>query len=289
MSFIQALLQHSFFQYALIGSFLASIAGGVVGSYVVIKRLAFISGAVAHSILGGIGLSVWLKASFSITWLSPLMGALIAGLISAWVLGWVHLNFKEREDSVIAAIWTIGMSLGILFLSLTPGPKVELSSFLIGNILWISAHDLWLLLALNTLILGVVFFFYHRLLALCFDEDQARLQKISVNVLYFVLLSLIATTIVLLMQVVGALLVITMLIIPATLSNRFTRFLPSMMGLAVVFNLVFSTLGLWVSFHLNWPAGASIALISAGSYLASIAFKSKKKRALTKADRDPLA
>ncbi len=276
MTFLQVLVQHSLFQYALIASLLASIAGGIVGSYVVIKRLSFISGGIAHSILGGIGLSVWLKSTFAISWLTPLWGALLAGLLSAIILGWIHLYYREREDSVIAAIWAIGMALGIIFLSISPGPKLELENYLIGNLLWVSAKEIWLLLALNVAILAIVSFFYQRLLALCFDEQQAKLQKISVKTLYFVLLMLIATTIVLLMQVVGAVLVITMLVIPSTLSNLFTRFLPSMMLLAILINILFSFVGLYFSFQLSWPVGGTIALLSGIAYLASLVLKSKR-------------
>lgn len=276
MGFLDVLFQHSLFQYAIIASLLASISGGIVGSYVVIKRLSFISGGITHSILGGIGLSVWLKSTFAISWLSPLWGALLAGLLSAAILGWIHLYYREREDSVIAAIWAIGMALGIIFLSISPGPKLELGNYLIGNLLWVSTKELWLLLTLNIVILAVVTFFYQRLLALCFDEQQAKLQKISVRTLYLVLLMLIATTIVLLMQVVGAVLVITMLVIPSTLSNLFTRFLPSMMLLAILLNIVFSFVGIYFSYELNWPVGGTIALLSGLSYLGSLLWKSRR-------------
>ncbi|MCH9634260.1 MAG: Manganese transport system membrane protein MntB [Chlamydiae bacterium] len=276
MSFLQALLQHSVLQYAMLAAIFASIAGGVVGSYVVIKRLSFISGGIAHSILGGIGFSVWLKSTFAISWISPLMGALIAGLLSALILGWIHLNYREREDSVIAAIWSIGMALGILFLSNTPGPKIELGNYLVGNILWVTSKELWLLLILNVLILAVVAFTYNRLLTLCFDETQAKLQGVSVKVLYFVLLGLIATTIVLLMQIVGAILVITMLVVPATIANLFTRFLPAMMFIAVLINIVFSYFGLFFAYHLSWPAGATIALLAGSAYVIALFIKSKR-------------
>jgi zinc transport system permease protein len=276
MSFLQALMHHSILQYALLAAFFASIAGGVMGSYVVIKRLAFISGGISHSILGGIGLSVWLKATYSITWLTPLWGALVAGLASAILLGWIHLNYKEREDSVIAAIWSIGMALGILFLSITPGPKIELGNYLIGNILWVTSKEIILLLGLNILILAVVAFTYNRLLTLCFDETQAKLQGQKVKILYFILLMLIASTTVLLMQIVGAILVITMLIIPATIANLFTRFLPAMMGIAILINLAFSYFGIFFAYHFSWPAGATIALLAGLTYVLVLLSKSKK-------------
>ncbi len=278
MSFITALLNHSILQYALIATLFASIASGVIGSFVVIRRLAFISGGIAHSILGGIGLSVWLKSVFGIMWLSPLCGALIAGWLSALALGWIHLNYREREDSIIASIWTIGLALGILFLATSPGPKIELGNYLIGNILWVSSTELWLLAILNLIVLAVVVFKYNKLLTLCFDEKQARLQGINTKFLYMVLLLLIATTVVLMMQIVGAILVITMLIVPATMANLFTRSLPYMMGLAILLNVAFCYVGIYTAFTFSLPTGATIALISGLVYVVTLMMKRKRLR-----------
>ncbi|MCH9631967.1 MAG: Manganese transport system membrane protein MntB [Chlamydiae bacterium] len=278
MSFLEALLNHSILQYALLATLFASIANGVIGSFVVIRRLAFISGGIAHSILGGIGLSVWLKSVFGIMWLSPLCGALIAGWLSALALGWIHLNYREREDSVIASIWTIGMALGILFLATSPGPKIELGNYLIGNILWVSSTELWLLAILNVLILAIVVFKYNKLLTLCFDENQAKLQGINTKVLYMLLLLLIATTVVLMMQIVGAILVITMLIVPATMANLFTRSLPVMMLLAILLNIVFCYTGIFTAYTFSLPTGATIALISGIVYVATLLVKRKRLR-----------
>lgn len=278
MNFIEALLNHSILQYALLATLFASIANGVIGSFVVIRRLAFISGGIAHSILGGIGLSVWLKSVFGIMWLSPLCGALIAGWLSALALGWIHLNYREREDSVIASIWTIGMALGILFLATSPGPKIELGNYLIGNILWVSSTELWLLAILNVIILAIVIFKYNKLLTLCFDENQAKLQGINTKVLYMLLLLLIATTVVLMMQIVGAILVITMLIVPATMANLFTRSLPMMMLLAIVLNVVFCYAGIFTAYTFSLPTGATIALISGIVYVFTLMIKRKRLR-----------
>lgn len=275
MTFLQAILSHSILQYALVAVLFASIASGIMGSFVVIKRLSFITGGIAHSILGGIGFSVWLKATYAISWLSPLHGAMVAGLLSASLLGWIHLNYKEREDAVIAAVWSIGMALGILFLAITPGPKIELGNYLVGNILWVTSHELWLLAALNITLLAFVFFNYNKFLALCFDETQAKLQGINTKLLYHILLLLIAATVVLMMQVVGAVLVITMLIIPATLANLFSRYFPAMIALAVVMNLIFCYFGIFTAYTLNLPAGATIALIAAVGYILALVTKRK--------------
>lgn len=275
MSFLDALFSHSILQYAFIATLFASIANGVIGSFVVIRRLAFISGGIAHSILGGIGLSVWLKSFFGVTWFSPLAGALLAGWISAAILGWVHTRYREREDSIIAAIWTVGMALGILFMASSPGPKIELGNYLIGNILWITPMELWLLGLLNLIVLGIVFFKYNKLLTLCFDDKQANLQGINTHLMYQLLLFLIATTVVLMMQIVGAILVITMLIVPATLANLFSRSLPTMMVLAILINILISYFGIYVAYSLSLPTGATIALLAGLAYVAVLIWKRK--------------
>lgn len=276
MSFLETLFSHSILQYALIATLFASIANGVIGSFVVIRRLAFISGGISHSILGGIGFSVWLKSIFGISWLSPLCGALLAGWLSALILGWIHLNYREREDSIIASVWTVGMSLGIVFLATSNGPKIELGNYLIGNILWITPSELWLLGLLNLLILAIIFFKYKKLLTLCFDEKQASLQGVNTKALYQLLLLLIATTVVLMMQIVGAILVITMLIVPATLANLFTRSLPTMILLAILFNIAFSYLGIYTAFTFSLPTGATIALVAGLCYVVVLLTKRRR-------------
>ncbi len=278
VTFFQAVFSHPLLQYSLAAAFLVSLAGGVMGSFVVIKRLAFITGGIAHSVLAGIGLSVWLQNAFHIHLITPLTGALLAGVFSALLLGKVHLDYREREDSIIAAIWSVGMALGVLFLSLTPGPKIELGNYLVGNILWIGSSEILLLLGLDLFILLAVALYYHKFLTLCFDEKQARLQGLNVKRLYFLLLILIAVTVVLFIQIVGAVLVITALIIPPTIANLFTRFFPLMILLAIGLCLFFSYLGIFMAFRLDWPAGATIALVTGIAYPMALALRSKKLR-----------
>jgi len=272
MSFA-AFTDNAFIQMALWASLLASIASGVVGSFVVVKRIAFIAGSIAHSILGGMGLALWLQRSYGISWLDPIWGAFAGSLASAILIGWMHLNYRQREDAVIAAIWSTGMAIGVIFISLTPGTNVDLLNFLFGNILWINTRDLLMLAALDVLILGTVALFYRRFLALCFDEEQALLQGVAVKRLYLLLLCLVAVTIVLLLQVIGTILVIALLTIPATLAALFTHRLHLMMILATGICALLSLLGLSASHALNWPPGATIALLSAAAYLVALPLK----------------
>lgn len=257
----------SFLLTSLFAAFLASIAGGMMGTYVVVKRISFISGAISHAILGGLGFSLWLERTQHITFFSPLIGALITAVGCALFISYIHTYFEEREDTIIAAIWTIGMSVGILFLSLTPGFSVELGNFLIGNILWVTKSDLTLLMILDIVVVAAVMLFYQKLLLLSFDEEEARLQGIPIQKLYTFLLVLIAITTVILMQVVGIILVLTMLTLPAATANLFATRLSHMMGISCLCSMLFSLVGTLVAFLLDLPIGATIALTTGIGYV----------------------
>ena len=269
-SFFEAISVSQLLFSALLAGLAASVVGGIIGSYVVVKRIAFISGSISHSVLAGIGLFLYLQRAHGISWLSPLTGALGAAVLSAWLIGWMHLNYRQREDSVISAVWSIGMAIGLLFVSQTPGFTVELANLLIGNILWISQHDLQVLLALDFLVVATVLILHQKFLAICFDEDQARLQGIHVGRLYLLLLTLIAITVVLLMQVVGVILVMTMLTLPATIANLFTKKLSSMMLYSILLSALFSIVGTFLAFHLNLPVGATIAMLAGITYVIAL-------------------
>jgi len=268
-----AFLTDSFFLMAFGACLLASIASGAIGTYVVVKRIAFIAGSISHSILGGMGLCLWLQRTHHITWLTPTLGAFAAAIGSALLIGTIHLRYRQREDAVIAAIWSTGMAIGVIFLSLTPGTNVDLLSYLFGNILWISSTDLWMLGLLDLILLGTIAFYYRRFLTLCFDEEQALLQGIPVRRLYLILLTLIAVTIVLLIQVIGTILLIALLALPAMVAGLFTRRLITMMLLATGLSALFSVLGLGAAFALDWPPGAAIALLAAVCYLGALPVK----------------
>jgi zinc transport system permease protein len=265
-----------FIQMALWASLLASMASGVIGSFVVIKRISFIAGSIAHSVLGGMGLCLWLQRVYGLAWLDPIWGAFASAVASALILGWVHLNYRQREDAVIAAIWSTGMAIGMIFLSLTPGTNVELLNYLFGNILWIEGRDLVRLAVLNGVVLAIVAICYRRFLAICFDEEQAFLQGVAVKRLYLLLLSLVAVSIVLLMQIIGTILVIALLTIPATLASLFTNRLVVMMAVSTAFCALFSIFGLSAAVALNWPPAATIALVAASAYLVLLPLKKKK-------------
>jgi zinc transport system permease protein len=278
MSFVELfhlIASNSFLQLTLLIGIIASIASGIIGSYVVVKRIAFISGSISHSVLGGMGLCLWLQRTQGMEWITPMQGALVAAIISALIIGWIHLRYRQREDSVIAAIWAVGMAVGIIFISQTPGYNVELMSFLLGNILWVSPADVMTIGILDVVVVLAVAFLHNRFLLICFDEEQAHLQGVPVKALYLLLLTLVAISVVVLIQVVGIVLVMTMLTIPPTIASIFSRRLSTMMLLAVALGMLFSCFGTLISVYLDWPVGATIALLAGAAYLCSLCIRQR--------------
>ncbi len=280
ISFFEAIQTNPLLLSAIIAGLAASFVSGIIGSYVVVKRIVFISGSISHAVLSGIGFCLWLERTKDIQWASPLLGALIAAIVSALLIGWIHLYYRQREDTVIAALWSIGMAIGILFISQTPGFNVELTNFLIGNILWVTPADLKILLGLDIFILITIACLHKRFLAICFDEEQAQLQGIPVNSLYLLLLVLIAVSIVLLIQVVGIILVMTMLTIPAAIANLFTARLSYMMFISIFISCFFCLFGMQTAYYLDWPGGATIALIAGIAYVFALLGRYWVKRAM---------
>lgn len=266
---LEALFTQSFLYMAILAGLAGSVTSGIMGSFVVVKRIVFISGSIAHSILGGMGLFLWIQRTFDIPWITPIQGAIAAAILSALLIGWVNLEYQQREDTVIAALWSTGMSVGVIFIALTPGYNVELMHYLFGNILWVTRSDVITLLALDVIVVGIVALFKNQFLAICFDEQQARLQKVHVKFFYLLLLCLVAISVVLLIQVVGAILVIAMLALPAAIAANLTRRFNAMMILAVLIGALFTLLGTAAAYQLNWPPGATIALIATLFYLIS--------------------
>lgn len=265
----QALLSYPFLQYALAAGLLASVACGVVGSLVVARRITYLAGAVAHAVLGGMGAARYLQVVHGITWLTPLTGALAAALAAAGVMGLVSLKARQREDTVIGAIWAVGMAVGILFIAATPGYSADLMGYLFGNILMVTPGNLGLMAGLDAvvLILGLVFF--KQLLAVCFDEEFAETRGLPVQWLYLLLLGLTALTVVLLVSVVGIVLVIALLTLPAAIAGHLARRLATIMVLAVAASMLITSGGLALSYRADWPAGATIAALAGAAYLAT--------------------
>ena len=266
--FLTALRAYAFMQNALLAGLLASVACGVVGTYVVTRRITYIAGSIAHCVLGGMGVVLYLQTTRGWTHLHPLHGAMAAALVAAAVIGWVSLRARQREDTVIGAIWAVGMAVGLLFIAKTPGYVQNLMSYLFGNILMVSRHDLWLIAGLDVLVLTVAVLLHPQLLAVCFDEEFARTRALRTGIYYMILLLLTAVTVVLLVTVVGIVLVIALLTLPAAVAGHFSRRLWHMMLLAACACALFTTGGLALSFAPDLPAGATIVMLAGGTYLA---------------------
>lgn len=259
----------SFFQNALIGSILVSIACGIIGTYVVINRMVFMAGGIAHGAYGGIGIGLFFG-------LAPLFGAAIFAVILALIIATITLKKQERTDSIIGVIWAFGMAIGIIFIDLTPGYNVDLMSYLFGSILSISNFDIWIMLGADFIIILIATLFYRQLQAMSFDMEFASLRGIRVKFLYYLLLSLVALCVVLSIQAVGLILVIALLTIPSYLAELFTKHLHVTMFLATLLASFFCLLGLFVSYFLNISTGATIIFIATLSFFAILSYKKLK-------------
>ncbi|UCG80291.1 MAG: metal ABC transporter permease [Desulfobacterales bacterium] len=264
--FVDVLISQGFMQNAITIGLLASVACGIMGSYVVVRRIVFISGGISHTVLGGMGIAYYYGYN-------PIHGAVVCALVAALVIGFVSLRYHQYEDTLIGALWAVGMAVGILFIYKTPGYNVDLMSYLFGNILMVERESVRLLAYLDALIIFSVLLFYKRFLAVCFDEEYSELQGVGVVSTYLLLLCLIALTVVILIQVVGIILVIALLTLPAATARYFAHSLVQMMILASVLGALFTTSGLIVSYQPNLPAGATIIVIAGLAYLFATILK----------------
>ncbi len=256
------LLQYDFMKYALIAGLFASIACGIIGTYIVSKRIVFLSGGISHAAFGGIGLGYFLG-------ISPLLGAVGFSIVFALLLGTASMKMKQREDTTIGVMWSFGMALGILFVYLTPGYAPDLMSYLFGSILTVSAFEILLILGLDAIIIVVVASLYKEFFAICFDEEFAKVRGVPVEKIYLVLLCLIALSVVILIRIVGVILVIAMLSIPAAISGKYTHNLKNIMFLSCFLGAVFMVLGLGLSYAFDLPSGATIILVAVAGFLIS--------------------
>lgn len=249
------LLQYTFFQNALLGSLLASIACAIMGTYIVSRRLVFISGGITHASFGGIGIGLY-------TGISPILGAAIFSLLSALGIEWFSNRRDVREDSAIAVFWTLGMSVGIIFTFLSPGYVPDLSSYLFGNILAITMGDIIFMLFV-TIVLIIFFSMYiHPIISLSFDREFARSRGIPVMLFEYLLMSLTALTIVSCLRMVGVVMAISLLTIPQMTANLFTKNFIRIIWLSGIIGTIGCVGGLFLSYYMNVPSGACIIFFS---------------------------
>ena len=265
-----------FIRNALFAGILSSILFGILGSVVTVKRIAGLAGAISHAVLGGIGIALYLSATGIVPSLSPMVGAIIFAILSAFIIGAVSLKSKQREDTVIQAIWAIGMSIGVLFMAKTPA--TDPSSYLFGNILLISGRDLILLAVLDVIVLFLAWRFYPQIEATSFDEEFAAVRGIPTQAVFLIILAVTAVAVVLLQTFVGIVMVIAMLTLPAGPAGYTARNLASMMLLSTLYSLLFSAGGLAVGWSLDLPVGAVVVVLSGLVFLSFAAMAVIRKK-----------
>jgi len=275
---VLASVEFPFLRNALFAGLLSSLLFGIIGSVVTVRRIASLAGAVSHAVLGGIGLALYLSATGLVPGFPPIAGALIFAVLSALVIGLVSLKAKQREDTVINAIWAIGMSLGVLFLAKTPG-YADPSTWLFGNILLVSGRDLLFLGILDVVVLILALRFYPQIEASSFDEEFARVRGVPVAAVFLILLGLTAAAIVLLQTFVGIVMVIAMLTLPAGCAGVFSKSLGGLMLTSCVFSVLFSIGGLAAGWFFDLPVGAMTVIIAGIAFLGFSVFRALKGRA----------
>lgn len=268
------LLHYTFFQHALLGSFLASIACGIIGTYIVTRRLVFISGGITHASFGGVGLGLF-------TGVSPILSAAVFSVLSAFGVEWLSKRKDMREDSAIAVFWTFGMAVGIIFSFLSPGFAPDLSAYLFGNILTINRADLWMLGILSVVLAVFFSLFIRPIVCIAFDREFARSQKIPVERFEYLLMMLIALTIVSCLRMVGIVLAISLLTIPQMTANLFTYSFKKIIWLSIAIGFLSCLGGLFISYHWKVPSGASIIFFSILIYVGCKTGKSCLTRKLS--------
>ena len=265
------LLQFDFMRNALAAGLLASLICGIMGTLVVVNRIVFLSGGIAHASYGGIGLAFF----FGWPYLAGTIGfAVVAGLLMAVI----SLNAGHRSDTVIGVIWAIGMAFGIVLLDLTPGYTVDLMSYLFGSILTVPVSDLWVMGSLTLLSALLIFLFYNDIQALSYDKEFALIRGVPVRTIYYTLIVLLAVAIVMIIQVVGLILIIALLTIPPYIMEKYAKSLSRMMVGASLLGALFTIVGLYLSYTFNLTSGASIILVAGSGFFVAQLLEWVRKR-----------
>ena len=266
-------LQYEFMRNALAAGLLASIICGVMGTLVVVNRIVFLSGGIAHAAYGGIGLSFYLGWPY-------MVGTIGFSFTAAMIMAAVSIQAKHRADTIIGVIWAVGMSLGIILLDLTPGYNVDLMSYLFGSILTVPGSDLMQMFVVGVVIIALVFYFYNDFLAMSYDEEFARIRGVPVKPLYFLLIGMLSVATVMIIQVVGLILVIALLTIPPFIAEKYSKSLFEMIVWSCVLSVCFTVIGLWLSYTLNLTSGATIILVAGAGFCVSIIIEHFGSRAI---------
>ena len=264
MTMIEA-LQFEFMRHALMAGLLASIICGVMGTLVVVNRIAFLSGGIAHAAYGGIGMAFFLGWNILVCTIGFSLGA-------AMLMALASIRIKHRSDTIIGVIWALGMAVGIILIDLTPGYHVDLLSYLFGSILMVPVSDLIVMLVISLLTIGFVMYHYQGLIAISYDEEFAQIRGVPVKALYFIMIGILAIAIVMLIRVVGLILVIALLTIPPFIAEKYTHSLSQMMLLSSLLGMIFTVSGLWLAYYFNLTSGATIILVAGCGFFLDLLY-----------------
>jgi len=264
-------LQFEFMRNAFFAGILVSISCGIIGSLVVVNRIVFISGGIAHAAYGGIGLAFFMG-------FSPTLGAGLFAVAASMVMGAVSFKNRHRADTIIGVLWAVGMALGIILIDMTPGYNVDLMSYLFGSILAVPKTDLWFMIPMDVIIVASIVIFYKEFLAMSYDEEFAFIVGIPVKLLYFAMLGMTALCVVMVIRVVGLILVIALLTIPPSIAEKYTRSLGEMMVLSSLLGILFTVSGLWLAYSYDFTSGATIVMVAGVAFFVSLAVDMVKRR-----------
>jgi zinc transport system permease protein len=268
-------LQFEFMQNALLAGLLASVICGVMGTLVVVNRIVFLSGGIAHAAFGGIGLAFFFGWHY-------MLGTIGFSLVTAFIMAAITFKARHRADTIIGVIWAVGMATGIILLDLTPGYNVDLMSYLFGSILTVPDSDIWMMLGVGLAIVGIVIYFYNDYLALSYDEEFAQIRGVRVKPLYFLMIAMLAGGIVMIIQVVGLILVIALLTIPPYIAEKYSTSLIKMMLISSILSVIFTITGLWLSYAFDLTSGATIIAVAGIGFLMSLAIEKIRPQASAK-------
>lgn len=274
MEFLPALIdpQMSFLRNALLVLIISSIPLGIIGTFVVSNRMSYIGGAISHSVLGGIGIALYLSKAYNMTFISTTLGGFVFSIISGLLIAILYLRGKERIDTSISIVWVIGMAIGLIFAYITP-KFTDVSSYLFGNILLLSKDDLVITLALSFLVVTISITFFNQLLLTSFDREFAKTRNINADLFLTMLILLTSITVFLIVKIMGIILSITFLTVPPAIGIMFSKNLKSAIVKSILISIILSLTGLWISYVLDIPTGTTIALIMGIFYTISVIIK----------------
>ena len=253
------ILSYSFFQNALLGVLFVSIAAGIIGTYVVSRRMVFITGGITHACFGGLGLGFFLG-------INPIAMAAVFAIAAATGVEWMSTRQNVRQDSAIGVIWALGMALGTLFIFLSPGYVPELTSFLFGNVLTITSTDIILFAAYLVVLLAFFAVFYPQILLCAFDPDFAATRRLRVSAINLAMTIMIGICIVLTIRLIGIMLLLSLLTMPQMIAEMFTNRFHHMMIISSLVSIACSVLGIFCSYWIAVPASATIVLTLVAAY-----------------------